>query len=61
MKMYCVSYKKILRTKIQVSEKLNKIDQCFYQVAPFVASKNQLLLKIKNSTILIILEMVSLK
>ena len=58
--------RKIVQTKIQVSRKLNKIDQCFYQVVLYVVSKNQGSLKINNSinyysTILIIFEMVSLK
>ena len=51
MKTYCVSCKKILGTKNQVSKKLNKIDlnkidQCFYQ--NLGAGKNQSLLKTKN-------------
>ena len=46
--------KKILRTKVQVLEKLNKIGKCFSQTVLFVVRKNQLLLKIKNSTILVI-------
>ena len=54
--------RKILRTKIQVSKKLNKID-CFNQIVLFVARKNWLSLKIKNSikqysTILIIFEII---
>ena len=49
METYCVSCKKILQIEIQVLEKLNKIDQCFYQIVLFVVRKNQLLLKIKNS------------
>ena len=49
MKTYCVSCKKILQTKIQMSEKLNKIDRCFYQVVLFVVRKNQGSLKMKNS------------
>ena len=52
--------KDILLTKIQVSEKLTEIDQCFYEIVLFLASKNQLLLKIKNSTILVIFEMIIL-
>ena len=43
----------ILLTKIQVSDKLNKIDWFSYQTVLFVARKNWLLYKIKNSTILI--------
>ena len=39
---------KILQKKIRVFEKLNKTDQCFYQVVLFVARRNRLLLKIKN-------------
>ena len=46
MKTYCVSCKIILGTKNQVSKKLNKIDQCFYQ--NLVAGKNQFLLRTKN-------------
>ena len=45
----------VLLTKIQVSERLNKIDLFFYQIMLFVARENQLLLKIKNS------QMISLK
>ena len=51
--------RKILRTKIQLLEKLNKKDSCFYQIVFLtVARKNQLSLKIKN---LIIFQMISLK
>ena len=58
--------RKILRTKIQVSEKLNKIDQCFYQIVLFMGRKNQGSLKIENSikyysTVLIIFETIILK
>ena len=49
METYRVSCKNILQTKIQVSEKINKIDQCFHQIVLFVESKNQLLLRISNS------------
>ena len=43
METYCVSCKKnILQTKIQVSEKLNKIDECSYHIVLFVARENQL-------------------
>ena len=56
-----VSCKKILQLKIQVPEKLKKINWCFYQIVLFVARKNRLSLKIKNSTILIIFKMISLK
>ena len=35
--------KNILLTKIQALERLNKIDECFYQIGLFVARKNQLL------------------
>ena len=31
--------KKTLQTKIQVPEKLNKIDYCFYQIVWFVVKK----------------------
>ena len=53
--------KNILQVKSQVFEKLSKIALWFYQIVLFVARKNQLLLRIKNSTILIIFEMISLK
>ena len=53
--------KTILLTKIQVSEKLTKTDQCFYQIVLCVARKNQLLLKSQNSTFLIVFQMLSLK
>ena len=58
--------RKILRTKIHVSGKLNKIDQCFYQIVLFMGRKNQGSLKIENSikyysTVLIIFETISLK
>ena len=29
--------------KIQASEKINKIEQCFYQIVLFVAGKNRIL------------------
>ena len=61
METYCVGCKKLLRTKTQILEKLNTIDQCFYPILLFLARKNQPLLKIKNSTALIIFEMISLK
>ena len=32
--------KNILQTKIQMLEKLNKIESCFYQIVLFVARKN---------------------
>ena len=44
----------MLRTKIQMLEKLSKTDECFSQLLLFVARKNQLLIKINNSTILMI-------
>ena len=44
-----------------MSEKLNNTDWCFYQFGLFEKRKNQLSLKIKNSTILIIFEIISLK
>ena len=53
METYCVSCKKYTANKIQLSEKLNKVDWCFYQIVLFVARENQLLEKIKNSTFLI--------
>ena len=53
-------------TKIQFSEKLNKIDWCFYQIGLFVARKIQDSLKINGSiklysVILIIFEISNLK
>ena len=60
METYCSVVKDILLAKIQVSEKLNKTNWGFYEIA-LVVAKNWLLLKIKNSTILIIFEMISLK
>ena len=54
METYCVSCKKILGMKIQVLEKLNKLDSCFYQTVLSVARKNQILFEIKSSTILMI-------
>ena len=41
--------KQILRTNIQVSEELSKIDKYFHQIILPVTRKNQSLLKIKNS------------
>ena len=43
-----------------MSEKLNKIDNGFIKLC-FFWQKNQILLKTKNSTILVIFEMISLK
>ena len=60
METYCPVVKDILLAKIQVSEKLSKTNWGFYEIA-LVVAKNWLLLKIKNSTILIIFEMISLK
>ena len=40
--------RKILQTRTQVLEKLNKIDECFYQLVLVVARKNLVLLKILN-------------
>ena len=54
MEMDCVSCKKnTAHKKFKVLEKLNRIDSCFYKILLFVARKNRLLLKIKNSIILI--------
>ena len=48
--------------KINKSQlKLNKKDYCFYEMMLFVARKNQRSLKIKNATILVILEINSFK
>ena len=64
---YIVSViRKILWTKIQALENLNKIVQCFYQIVLLVATKKWLALDIRSSikqylTILIIVEMISLK
>ena len=41
--------RKVLRKQTLVSEKLNKIDPCLYQVVLFVVRKNQGSLKIKKS------------
>ena len=41
--------KNILLTKIQVLEKLSKIDYCFYQIVSFLARKNQLSFEISIS------------
>ena len=41
METYCVSCKKYTVTKIPALEKLNKIDECFYQIVLFVARKSQ--------------------
>ena len=49
--MYSTSCKKYTANEKLSATKLNKIDKCFYQIVLFVARKNQLLLKIKNSTI----------
>ena len=43
-----------------MSEKLNKIDNGFIKLC-FFWQKNQILLKTKNSTILVIFQMISLK
>ena len=40
MGTYCVTCKKILRTKIQVSEELNKIDERVYQIMQLVVRKS---------------------
>ena len=42
METYVSVVKNILRTKIQMLEKLNKIDLCSYKIVLFVAIKNQL-------------------
>ena len=60
METYCSVVKGILLAKIQVSEKLNKTNWGFYETA-LVVAKKWLFLKIKNSTILIIFETISLK
>ena len=45
----CISCKKnVVQTKMLVSEELNKIDQCFYQIVLFVARKNRILLEMKK-------------
>ena len=51
-----VSVNDVLREYNEMKE-----EKCFYPIALFVARKNQILLKIKNSTILIIFKMISLK
>ena len=40
--------RKILRTKILVSEELNGIDECSYKIMLFLVRKNQGSLKIKK-------------
>ena len=60
METYHFSWKKNTADENSRNRKV-KIDECFYQIVLFVARKNQLLLKIKNSTISIIFEMISLK
>ena len=62
MDTYCVSCKKNTekKKKIQMSEKLNKIDNGFIKLC-FFWQKNQILLKSKNSTSLVIFQMISLK
>ena len=42
METYCVSCRKYTGTKIQMLEKLNKIDYCSYQIVLFVVRKNRL-------------------
>ena len=42
METYVSVVKNIPRTKIQMLEKLNKIDLCSFQIVLFVARKNQL-------------------
>ena len=44
MKPSVAVVKNMRLTKIQVSEKLNNIDQCFYQIVLILTGKNQLLL-----------------
>ena len=61
IEMYCASCKKYTANDNLSVTKLNKLDKCFYRIVLFVARKNQLLLKIKNLTILIIFEMINLK
>ena len=39
MEIYCVSCKKILETKIALSEELNKIDKSLYQIVIFEKEK----------------------
>ena len=59
METYCLSVRKILRTEIQVSEKLNKIDYYFYQIV-LVVARSSCFIK-QYSTVLSIFEMISLK
>ena len=44
MKPSVAVVKNIRLTKIQVSEKINNIDQCFYQIVLILTGKNKLLL-----------------
>ena len=48
METYCIICKKNTANRILVSEQLKKIDQCLHQIVPYVAIKNQGLLKIKK-------------
>ena len=61
METSCVSCKKYIAKENSSAKKRNKIDYCFSQIELFVAKKNELIEKIKNSTILIIFQMISLK
>ena len=57
METYCVSCKKNTENENSSVRKTKH----YYQIALFVARKNQLSLKIKNSKILVIFQMISLK
>ena len=53
--------RKILKAKIPVLEKIKQNGLMLYQIALFVARKNQLSLKIKNYAILIKFQMIILR
>ena len=61
METYCICCKKYTANEISSVRKAKQNKLMFYQTVLFVARKNQLLLGIKNSTILITFEMISLK
>ena len=65
MEIYCVSCKKHTANWIQVSEKLTKVNNAFIKFFCLwqenLKKKKKLFQKIKHSTILIVLEMVSIK
>ena len=58
---FCVTCKKNTANKNSIARKLNKKYWCFYQTVLFGERKNQLLLRKKNSAILIIFKLISVK